>query len=67
MYYFFKNLLYSQKKIRQSRYMIMMINEGSIEIVIFMTPWAGIVVLGCGHISHIVEMHYIFKNLLLYI
>ena len=64
MYYFFKNLLYSQKKIRQSRYMIMMIKEGSIN---YMTPWTGIVVLGCGHISHIVKMHYILKNLLLYI
>ena len=23
-------------------------------------------VLGCGHISHIVKMHYFFKNLLVY-
>ena len=52
---------------RQSRYMRIMVKEGSIEIVNFMIPWAGIVVLWCGHISHIVKMHYIFKNLLLYI
>ena len=28
-----------------------------------MTPGAGVFVLGCGHISHIVKMHYFFKNL----
>ena len=32
-----------------------------------MTPgWAGFLVLGRGHLSHIVKMHYFFKNLLLY-
>ena len=29
-----------------------------------MTPGAGFLVVGCGHISHIVKMHYFFKNLL---
>ena len=29
-----------------------------------MTPGAGVLVLGCGRISHIVKMHYFFKNLL---
>ena len=43
----------------------MMTNEGS-TIVNFMTPGAGVFVLGCGHISHIEKMHYFFKNLLLY-
>ena len=31
-----------------------------------MTPGAGVLVLGRGHISHIVKMHYSFKNLFLY-
>ena len=28
-----------------------------------MTPGAGVLVLGRGHISNIVKMHYFFKNL----
>ena len=44
----------------------MMTKEGSTKIINFMTPGAGVLVLGCGHISHIVKMHYFFKNLLLY-
>ena len=43
----------------------MMKKEGSTKIVHFMTPGAGVLVLGCGHISHIEKMHYFFKNLLL--
>ena len=43
-----------------------MTKEGSTKIVTFMTPWAGVLVLGRGHISHIVKMHYFFKSLLLY-
>ena len=39
--------------------------EGSIQIIIF-TPGQGFLVLGCGHICHIVKMHYSLKNLLLY-
>ena len=31
-----------------------------------MTPGAGVLVLGCGHIINIVKMHYFVKNLLLY-
>ena len=31
----------------------MMTKEGSTKIVTFMTPIAGVLVLGCGHISHI--------------
>ena len=42
----------------------MMTKEGSTKIVNFMTPGAGVLVLGCGHISHIVKMHYFFENLL---
>ena len=41
----------------------MMTKEGSTKIVNFMTPGAGVLVLGCGHISRIVKMHYCFKNL----
>ena len=44
----------------------MMTKEGSNKIVNFMTPGAGVLVLGRGHISHTVKMHYFFKNLLLY-
>ena len=42
----------------------MMTTERSTKIVNFMTPGAGVLVLGRGHISHIVKMHYFFKNLL---
>ena len=33
----------------------MMTKEGSTQIVNFMTPWAGVLMLGCGHLSHIVN------------
>ena len=67
MQYFFKNLLlFSQAKIKQTKYIVMMNKEGSSKIVTFMTPRAEVLVLGCGHISHIVKMHYSYKNLLLY-
>ena len=42
----------------------MMTKEGSNKIVNFITPRAGVFVLGCGQISHIVKMHYFFKNIL---
>ena len=48
-------------------YTVMMTKEGFSKIFLtFMTPGAGVLVLGCGHISHIVKMQYFFKNLLLY-
>ena len=34
----------------------MMTKEGSTKIVNFMTPGAGVLVLGRGHISHIVKI-----------
>ena len=37
--------------------------EGSINTVNFMTPGAGVLVLGRGHMSHIVEMHYFFQQI----
>ena len=67
MHYFFKNLFFnSQALIRQTKYVVMMTKEGSTKILNFMTPWVGVLVLGRGHISHRVKMHYFFKNLLLY-
>ena len=35
-----------------------MTKEGSTEIVNGITPGAGVLVLGHGHLSHIVKMHY---------
>ena len=49
---------------KQTKYVEMMNKEGSTKIVHFMTPGAGFLELGCGHIGHIVKMHYFFKNLL---
>ena len=64
--YFLKNLLlYSQALIRQTKYVVMMTKEESTKIVNFMTPRVGVLVLGQSHLSHIVKMHYFFKNLLL--
>ena len=59
--YFFKNrLLYPQAQIKQTK-CIVMTKEGCTKIVNFMTPWVGVLGLGCGHISHIVKMHYSLK------
>ena len=47
MHYFFKNrLLYSQAQIRQTKYVVMITKEGSTKIENFMTPGAGVLVLG---------------------
>ena len=43
-----------------------MTKEGSTKIVNFMTPRAGVLVRGPGHISHIEKKDYFFKNHLLY-
>ena len=43
-----------------------MSKEGSTKSVNFMTPRAGILMLGFGQISHIVKMHYFCKNHLLF-
>ena len=37
-------------------YMVMMTKEGSTKIVKCMTPGAGVLMLGCGHISHYSEI-----------
>ena len=44
----------------------MITKEGSTKIVNFMTPRAGVLMLGRGHFNPVVKMHYFFKNLLLY-
>ena len=67
IHYSFKNLLlYSQAKIRLTKYIVIMTKEGSTKIVNFLTSRAGVLVLGFGRINHVVKMHYIFKNLLLF-
>ena len=49
IHYFFKNLLlYFKAQVRQTEGIVMMSKEGSTKIVNFMTPRAGILVLGCG-------------------
>ena len=56
MHYFFKNLLlYTQAYIRQTKYVVIMTKEGSTKTVNFMTPGAGVFVLGHGHIRQIVK------------
>ena len=37
----------------------MMTKEGSTKIENFMNPGAEVFVLGCGHVRHIVKIHYI--------
>ena len=63
MHFFFQTLLYSWSKIRHTEYIVMITKKGYTKIVNFMTPtpMAGILVLGCGHISHIMKMQYFFK------
>ena len=52
--FFLKNvLLYPRAWFRQTKYIAKMTKERSSKIVNFMTPGAGVHVLGCGHISHI--------------
>ena len=61
-YFFKKNFLYSQAENREIKYIVMMNKEGSTKIINFMTPGAGVLVLGHGHISHVVKMQYFFKK-----
>ena len=60
------SLHFSQAQIRQTEGKVMMSKEGSTKILDFMTPRSGILVLGCGQISHIVKIHCIFNNLLIF-
>ena len=45
---------------------VMVSQEGYTKIVNFLTPRAGIIVLGRGHVSDIVKIHFFYTNLLLY-
>ena len=67
MYLLNNLLLYFRAWFRQTKCIVMMSKEGSTKIVDFMTPGAVVLVIRCGHIRHIVKMHYFFKNLLPYI
>ena len=56
--YFFKNIhLNSRPWFIQTKCIVMMTKEGSTKIVNFMTPGAGVFVLGCGRMSYMVKMH----------
>ena len=67
LHYFFKKfLIYSQALNSQTKYAVMMTKEGSNKFVNFTTRGAWVLVLGHGHICHIVKLHYFFNNLLLY-
>ena len=58
--YCFKNLLlFSGVRFRQTSCIVMMTKEGFFKIVNFMTLRTGVLVLGHGHISHIVKMRYL--------
>ena len=61
--YFIKNILYPGTLFRQTKYKVMMTKEESTKIVNSMTLMTVVLVLGRGHISHIVNMHYFFKSL----
>ena len=43
-----------------AEYVVMMVKEGSNKIINSMTPGAGVLGLGRGHIRQIVKMHYFF-------
>ena len=65
LHYFFKNLLlYSWVSCRQSKCKVMISMEASTKTVNYVTPSAGVPVLGFSHTGHIVKMHYFFDNLL---
>ena len=64
IHHFFKNLLlYSQAKIRQTKYMIMMIKEGSTRILKFHDLWGRSSCAGACHITHV--LFYLFYDGLL--
>ena len=58
---FFKILLfYSQAKNRQTKRIVIIAKEGSTKIINFITPGAGVLVQGRGHICYIVKMQCFF-------
>ena len=65
MYVLFKKSssnLYSMAWFRQTKCIVIMIKDGSTKIVNFMTPVAGVLVLGHGHLIQMMKMHFFFKN-----
>ena len=48
----------------QIKYIVMMTKKGSTTNLNFMTPREEVFVLGRGRISHMIKMHYCFKNFL---
>ena len=53
MQYFVNNhSLYSKALLKQSKYIVVITNEGSTQIVTFMTLRAGVLALGRGHMSY---------------
>ena len=65
--HFLKNLLlYSGAWFRKTKYIVMMTKEGSTKIVKIMTPRAGFLMLGLGHISHYSD-NVVSSTLLIYI
>ena len=61
MFFFKKNLLHSGAQSIKPKSIVMITKEGSTKIVYFITPGAGVLVQGHGHITHIVKMPYFFK------
>ena len=52
MKYFFKNLhIHSGALFRQYKCIVMIVMEGSTQIVNFMTPGAGVLLLGCAQLG----------------
>ena len=66
MYFFRKKLLSNPGHISDKMSIVMMTKEGSTKIVNFMTSGPRVLVLRHCHISHIVNKHYFFINLLIY-
>ena len=65
MHIFFLNcLIYSRTNISQTKSTLTITKIGSTKIVNFMTPGAGVPVLGRDHIGVILKMHLFFKILL---
>ena len=59
---FLKILLYSWPQIRQSEYIVMKTKEESTTLVNLMTPWAGDIVVGRGHVSNKEKMNHFFSS-----
>ena len=46
-----------------NKFIVMVTNVGSTKIGNLMTPVAGVPVLGCGHVCHIVKVYNFFSSL----